>query len=75
MRRTCCDVQAAARVRTLEAEVESLKKKAGGLAKERLLKEKEMKKLQANKDKKVGCWPWHVRVVQGRKGGCIRRRK
>ncbi|KAG1680336.1 hypothetical protein FOA52_015426 [Chlamydomonas sp. UWO 241] len=39
-------------VRTLEAEVESLKKKAGGLAKERLLREKEMKKLQVTKDKK-----------------------
>ena len=40
-------------VRALEAEVEQLKKKAGGLSKERLLREKAIKKLQAQKDKKV----------------------
>lgn len=51
--------QIAARARALEGEVEALKKKAGGLAKERLQREKEMKKLQALKDKKVCvcmCW-------------------
>eukprot|EP00955_Chlamydomonas_euryale_P074579 362070-Chlamydomonas_euryale.AAC.23 len=39
------------RVRALEAEVEDLKKKAGSLAKDRLLREKAMKKLQMQKDK------------------------
>lgn len=43
---------AATRSRTLEREVETLKKTAGGIAKDRLLKEKEMKKLQTQKDKK-----------------------
>ncbi len=46
-------MQATARVRALEAEVEGLKKAAGGHSKERMLKEKEIKKLQAQKDKKV----------------------
>jgi hypothetical protein len=40
-------------VKALETEVEQLKKKAGGLSKERLLREKEIKKLQAQKDTKA----------------------
>ena len=40
-------------MKALDGEVEQLKKKAGGFAKDRLLKEKEIKKLQAQKDKKV----------------------
>ena len=46
--------QASSRVRALEGEIEQLKRTAGGHAKERLLKEKEVKKLQAQRDKKVG---------------------
>ena len=41
-------------MRALEGEIEQLKRTAGGHAKERLLKEKEVKKLQAQRDKKVG---------------------
>lgn len=40
-------------MKVLDGEVDELKKKAGGHAKERLLKEKEIKKLQTQKDKKV----------------------
>lgn len=40
---------------SFEAQVEALKRKQAGCAKERLLQERKVKKLQGEKDKKVGC--------------------
>ena len=39
---------------TFEEQVEGLKRKQAGFAKERMLQEKKVKKLQGEKDKKVG---------------------
>ncbi|GAX83463.1 hypothetical protein CEUSTIGMA_g10888.t1 [Chlamydomonas eustigma] len=41
------------RLHAMDAEVEGLKKKYGGYIKEKLLKEKEVKKIQAQRDKKM----------------------